>query len=92
MAEYPAVRRIAVFTGSRAEYGLLRHLIAAIDADPGLAVQLIVSGSHLSERHGSTVAEIHTDGLYPAALVPLSLEAPTPPSMAALSAEGLGGG
>ena len=91
MAEYPAVRRIAVFTGSRAEYGLLRHLIAAIDADPGLAVQLIVSGSHLSERHGSTVAEIHADGLHPAALVPLSLEAPTPPSMAALSAEALAG-
>jgi len=91
MAEHPAVRRLAVFTGSRAEYGLLRHLIAAIDADPGLALQLIVSGSHLSERHGRTVVEIEADGLHPAALVPLSLEATTPPSMAALSAEALAG-
>jgi len=91
MAEHPAERRIAVFTGSRAEYGLLRHLIAAIDADPGLALQLIVSGSHLSERHGRTVVEIEADGLHPAALVPLSLEATTPPSMAALSAEALAG-
>ena len=91
MAEHQAVRRIAVFTGSRAEYGLLRHLIAAIDADPGLALQLIVSGSHLSERHGRTVVEIESDGLHPAALVPLSLEATRPPSMAALSAEALVG-
>lgn len=91
MAEQPAERRIAVFTGSRAEYGLLRHLIAAIAAEPGLALQLIVSGSHLSERHGSTIAEIEDDGLQPSALVPLSLEANPPPSMAALSAEALAG-
>lgn len=91
MVEQPADRRIAVFTGSRAEYGLLRHLIAAIEAEPGLALQLIVSGSHLSDRHGRTVAEIKADGLQPAALVPLSLEAIPPPSMAALSAEALAG-
>jgi len=91
MAELAARRRIAVFTGSRAEYGLLSHLIAAIAAEPGLALQLIVSGSHLSERHGRTVAEIETDGFQPAALVPLSLEATPPPSMAALSAEALAG-
>ena len=91
MAEQPAARRIAVFTGSRAEYGLLRHLIAAIAAEPGLALQLIVSGSHLSARHGRTVAEIEADGLKPAALVPLSLEATPLPTMAELSAEALAG-
>jgi UDP-hydrolysing UDP-N-acetyl-D-glucosamine 2-epimerase len=91
MAEQPAGRRITVFTGSRAEYGLLRHLIVAIASEPGLALQLIVSGSHLSERHGRTVAEIEADGLQPAALVPLSLESIPPPSMAALSAEALAG-
>ena len=91
MAEHTAERRIAVFTGSRAEYGLLRHLIAAIEAEPGLTVQLIVSGSHLSERHGRTVAEIEADGLQPAALVPLSLDADPLPSMAALSAQALAG-
>lgn len=87
MAEW----RIAVFTGSRAEYGLLRYLIAAIAAEPGLILQLIVSGSHLSPRHGRTVAEIQADGIQPAALVQLSLEVTPPPSMAALSAEALAG-
>ncbi|MCP9941914.1 UDP-N-acetylglucosamine 2-epimerase (hydrolyzing) [Cyanobium sp. ATX 6E8] len=86
-----AERRIAVFTGSRAEYGLLRHLIKAIDAEPGLALQLIVSGSHLSQRHGSTVAEIEADGTPIAARVPLSLDANPVPSMATLTAEALAG-
>jgi UDP-N-acetylglucosamine 2-epimerase (non-hydrolysing) len=84
-------RRIAVFTGSRAEYGLLRHLICAIEAEPALALQLIVSGSHLSARHGSTVAEIEADGVPIAARVPLSLEATPLPSMAVLTAEALAG-
>ena len=86
-----AERRIAVFTGSRAEYGLLRHLIKAIDAEPGLALQLIVSGSHLSQGHGSTVAEIEADGMPIAARVPLSLDANPVPSMATLTAEALAG-
>ena len=83
--------RIAVFTGSRAEYGLLRHLIRAIEAEPALALQLIVSGSHLSARHGHTVAEIEADGVAIAARVPLSLDATPEPSMAALTAEALAG-
>lgn len=91
MAKHLAGRRISVFTGSRAEYGLLRHLIAAIEADPDLALQLIVSGSHLSERGGRTVAEIKADGFHPAALVPLSLDINPLPLMAALSAEALAG-
>ena len=86
-----AERRIAVFTGSRAEYGLLRHLIRAIEAEPGLALQLIVSGSHLSQGHGSTVAEIEADGMPIAARVPLSLDANPVPSMATLTAEALAG-
>jgi len=91
MAEKPAQRPIAVFTGSRAEYGLLRHLIAAIAADPDLHLQLIVSGSHLSSSHGHTLAEIEGDGHKPAALVPLALDQTPPASMAALSAEALAG-
>ena len=91
MAEQPAQRPIAVFTGSRAEYGLLRHLIAAIAADPDLHLQLIVSGSHLSSSHGRTLAEIEADGHQPAALVPLALDQTPPASMAALSAEALAG-
>ena len=86
-----AGRRIGVFTGSRAEYGLMRHLIGAIATDPYLELQLIVSGSHLSPRFGRTVSEIEIDGHIPSAQVPLSLDGPNAPSMAALTAEALAG-
>ncbi len=91
MVDAPDQRRIAVFTGSRAEYGLMRHLIAGITAEPSLRLQLIVSGSHLSANHGGTLTEIEADGHSAAALVPLSLDQKPPHSMAALSAEALNG-
>lgn len=55
-------RRIAVVTGSRAEYGLLYWLMRAIDADPGLELQLVVTGMHLAPEFGMTVDEIRRDG------------------------------
>ena len=60
----PAVnaRRIAVVTGSRAEYGLLYWLMREVQADPRLHLQVIVTGAHLSAEFGSTVAEIERDG------------------------------
>lgn len=41
-------RKVAVFTGSRAEYGLLIPVIRAIAAAPGLEVLLIASGDHVA--------------------------------------------
>ena len=55
-------RKICVVTGSRAEYGLLRRLIAAIDASDSLCLQLIVTGAHLSPEFGFTIQEIIADG------------------------------
>jgi UDP-hydrolysing UDP-N-acetyl-D-glucosamine 2-epimerase len=63
------IRTIGVFTGSRAEYGLLRPVLAAMDASPGLRAELIVGGAHLSARHGATLAEIEADGRTPAARI-----------------------
>lgn len=56
------MRRIAFFTSTRAEYGLLRPLMAEMASRPGLALQVIVSGTHLSETHGATWREIVADG------------------------------
>ena len=42
-----ANKSIAIVTGSRAEYGLLESVIAAVDAHPRLHLQLIVTGTHL---------------------------------------------
>lgn len=59
-------RTIAVITGSRAEYGLLRWLIDAIHSAADFELQLIVTGMHLSPEFGLTYREIEKDG-YPIA-------------------------
>ena len=65
------MRRIAIVTGTRADYGLLKYLVAAVEADPRAELALIVAGSHLSAAHGMTVDEIVADGIPIAARVPL---------------------
>lgn len=56
------MRRIAFFTSSRAEYGLLRPLMAEVASRRKLSLQVIASGTHLSEAHGATWREIVADG------------------------------
>ncbi len=72
------MRKIAVFTGTRAEYGLLYWLMKAIQADPDLALQVIVSGMHLSPQYGETWREIVADGFEMAATVDMMLSSDTP--------------
>ena len=66
-------RRIAVYTGNRAEYGLLSPILQSIDADPALELQLIVGGSHLDDTFGRTRDEIVADGFEVAAETPAGL-------------------
>jgi|TARA_B100001971_G_C18224968_1_gene559755 UDP-hydrolysing UDP-N-acetyl-D-glucosamine 2-epimerase len=56
------MRKIAVVTGTRAEYGLLYWIIKGIYESPDLELQLIVTGAHLSHEFGLTVMEIEADG------------------------------
>ena len=55
-------RKIAVTTGTRAEYGLLRQVLDEIKISKKLELLLIVTGSHFSKKHGMTVNEIKADG------------------------------
>lgn len=56
------IRRVAVVTGTRAEYGLLRSTLAAINAHADLRLQLIVTGMHLLRKFGHTVDDIVRHG------------------------------
>ena len=56
------MRKICVVTGTRAEYGLLYWLMKEIQADPGLQLQLVVTGMHLSPEFGLTYRAIEADG------------------------------
>ena len=54
-------RKVCVVTGSRAEYGLLYWLMKEIDADKELKLQIIATGSHLSQEFGLTYKEIENE-------------------------------
>ena len=68
------MRRIAIITGTRAEYGLLRWLIEDLKEKPNVLVQLVVTGSHLSQEHGYTYDLILNDGHVADYLVDISVE------------------
>jgi UDP-hydrolysing UDP-N-acetyl-D-glucosamine 2-epimerase len=56
------MRKIAVITGTRAEYGIFKSVLREIEADPKLSLSLVVIGMHLSAEFGYTVKEIEEDG------------------------------
>ena len=55
-------RKISVTTGARADYGILRPVLQAILKSKKLELYLIVTGTHLSKKHGLTINEIKRDG------------------------------
>lgn len=56
------MRKIAVFTGTRAEYGLLYWICKGLQQSPQATLQLYVGGTHLSTEFGNTVDQILQDG------------------------------
>jgi UDP-hydrolysing UDP-N-acetyl-D-glucosamine 2-epimerase len=55
-------RKVVIFTGNRAEYGLQYPILKAVEKHPKLEYQLMVSGAHLDENFGNTLEEIKNDG------------------------------
>lgn len=84
-------RRICVFTGSRAEYGLLEPLMREIQADSQLELQLIVSGSHLARDLGETWRQIDADGFRIDGKVDMQLDSDAPVALAQSMARCLSG-
>ena len=56
------MKRIAVITGTRADYGIYKSVLKNISINRELELSLIVVGMHLSEEFGCTVKEIEHDG------------------------------
>jgi UDP-hydrolysing UDP-N-acetyl-D-glucosamine 2-epimerase len=55
-------RKICFVTGSRADFGLLIWPMRAIRQTPGLTLQLIATGMHLSPEFGYTINNIRDEG------------------------------
>ncbi|MHA1066735.1 UDP-N-acetylglucosamine 2-epimerase [Enterobacter ludwigii] len=56
------MRRIAVFTGTRADYGLLYWLMRELASAEDVELKVIVSGAHFSPEFGLTYRQIVQDG------------------------------
>ncbi len=83
------MRKICVFTGTRADYGLLQPLMRGIAETPGLELQVIASGMHLSPEFGNTYREIENDGFRIDARVEILLSSDTPVGIAKSTGLGL---
>ena len=70
--------KIAVFTGTRAEYGLLFCLLEDIQLDPEVELQLLVTGMHLSPEFGLTYKQIEQDGFEITEKIEILLSSDTP--------------
>lgn len=68
------MRKIAVVTGTRAEYGLIKNILKKIEESNCLQLKLIVTGTHLSEKYGNTINEIIEDGFNIDEKIPIILE------------------
>lgn len=73
-------RKIGVFTGSRAEYGLLVPVLRAIDADPELELLVVAGGDHIAGE---------SETFPPSAEVPIRRRDETPASTPRAIGEGI---
>lgn len=54
---------IAAVTSTRADYGLLRPLLLALQDDPRFSLRVLITGTHLAPQFGLTWQAIAEDGL-----------------------------
>ncbi|MBI2050315.1 MAG: UDP-N-acetylglucosamine 2-epimerase (hydrolyzing) [Parcubacteria group bacterium] len=83
------MRKIAVITGARSEYGILKPVLSAIQKHPRLKLQLVVGGMHLSKQFGYTINEIKKDGFRVAATFNTLLTGDTGARMAQSAGTGI---
>ena len=55
--------KISIFTGNRAEFGLLSPIIKKISQSKKINESIIITGSHLNKNYGHTSKEIFKDGI-----------------------------
>jgi UDP-N-acetylglucosamine 2-epimerase (non-hydrolysing) len=70
--------KVAIFTGTRADYGILRPVIQALSESSKFDVDLIPAASHFSTAAGGTLGEIIADGVVPVANIECLLVGDSP--------------
>ena len=81
------MKKITVFTSTRAEYGLMKTLIKKLQRDTNIELNLIVTSTHLDPKFGNTINEIKKDGIDPTYVIPISLATKTKKDMCSQASE-----
>ena len=55
------MKKVCVITGSRAEYGAVSSFLKEVALSDKIKIQLIVTGMHLSKKHGYSIRDIYKD-------------------------------
>jgi GDP/UDP-N,N'-diacetylbacillosamine 2-epimerase (hydrolysing) len=76
------MRNVVYVSGTRADYGLMRGVLAAIDQHPELRLSILVTGMHLLQDFGYTLSDIESDGYNISARVSMQLGEDSPAAMA----------
>ena len=72
------MRKICIYTSTRADYGLLRSVMQESQTAESLKLQILASGMHLSPEFGMTIQEIQADGFEPDEAIEILLSGDTP--------------
>lgn len=56
------MKKIVFLTGTRADYGKVKALMQAVEADEQFELHVFVTGMHMLARYGSTYKEVMKDG------------------------------
>ncbi len=81
---------IAILTATRAEYGLLKPFIRALQEE-GIETRVLVTGTHLSSFFGNTVNEIEADGIEIDERIPILVDSDSPTGISKTMALALSG-
>jgi UDP-hydrolysing UDP-N-acetyl-D-glucosamine 2-epimerase len=85
------MKKIAVVTVARSDYGILRPLLRRLSVEPDFDLQVIAAGMHLAPEFGHTIDEIRSDGFPIAATVEMTPAGDTPAAIARAMGVGTGG-
>lgn len=85
------MRRVCVFTGSRADYGPLLAALRALQSDEDVDLVILATGGHLVESQGHTARQIEADGFHIDERVDVVLASDSPSAVAKSFALGVAG-
>ncbi len=85
------MKKIAILTATRAEYGLLAPVIKKLDMEPEIDVRVVVTGMHLCGEFGMTVDEIRQDGVHIDREIDIRIDSDTPAGISKTMSRALAG-